>query len=210
MDTKESNKQKFIQLLQATKREGVDQFIKYLDDNGFFEAPASTKFHGCYEGGLCEHSLNVYQQAMYLYKVECKIKPEVEKLTSVENITIASLLHDVCKTDLYEKVKKWRKDETKPVGKQWEQYETYDHDYSKFPAGHGSKSVIVILKNGFKLTDQEILAIEWHMGAWDISQYNDDKKSYNMAGDLYPLVSIIHAADILASRITENDFKKKE
>lgn len=80
------------------------------------------------------------------------------------------------------------KDETKPQGKQWEQYETYDYDYSKFPAGHGDKSVIVILKNGFKLTDQEILAIKWHMGSWDISDYGDDKKSYSAAGNLFPLV----------------------
>lgn len=197
--TWEINKAKFIELIKKTHRPGSDTLIKYLEDSGFFTAPASTKFHGAYEGGLCEHSLNVYQQAAYLYKVECKIKPEVAQSVSEESIIIASLLHDVCKSEIYVTAKKWRKN----AENKWEQYDTYEHDYSKFPMGHGEKSVIVILMNGFQLTEDEMLAIRWHMGAWDLSDYGESKSNFNAAGDKSPLLSIIMTADTLASRITE-------
>lgn len=198
-----ANKDKFLELLRSTNREGVEDLITKLEEVGFFEAPASSKFHGDYPGGLLEHSLNVYQQAAYLYKVETHIKPDLAPKIPMESIIIASLLHDVCKADLYMKVKKWKKDETKPKGQQWEQKEVYDHDYTKFPLGHGEKSVIWLLKNGFKLTDDEIMAIRWHMGSWDLSTYSDSKACFNAASDSCPLLAIIICADTLAARITE-------
>ena len=52
-------KQRFLELLRETKREGIEDLIKFLENSDFFTAPASTKFHGDYEGGLWEHSLKV-------------------------------------------------------------------------------------------------------------------------------------------------------
>lgn len=192
-------KQKFIQLLKSTNREGIDSIIQYLEKSGFFEAPASTKYHGAYDGGLCEHCLNVWEQAMYLYKVQCKIKPEVKNQVKEESIIISALLHDTCKADIYKKVKKWRKN----AEDKWEQYDSYEHDYSNYPYGHGEKSVIVLLLNGLKLEKDEISAIRWHMGSWDLSDYAEIKGCFNTAADQSPLLSIIMAADSLASRVTE-------
>ena len=54
-------KEKFLQLLKSVKREGIDELIAFIEKTDFFTAPASTRFHGCYEGGLVEHSLKVYE-----------------------------------------------------------------------------------------------------------------------------------------------------
>jgi len=195
----ETNKEKFIQLLQIVNREGTDKLIKYLEETGFFEAPASTKFHGAYDGGLCEHCINVFQQASIIYRGNSVLNPAFAHTINEESLIVASLLHDVCKAEIYNKTKKFRKT---PDNK-WEQYDTYDHDYSKFPMGHGEKSVIVLLKLGYKLTDDEMLAIRWHMGAWDLSDYGEIRSNFNAAADKCPLISIIMAADSLASRIIE-------
>lgn len=194
-----NNQEKFLEILETVSRPNLNDVINMLVDTGFFDAPASTKFHGNYPGGLCEHSLNVYTQAMYIYTTQCKIRKDIAKKISKDNVIIASLLHDVCKADLYVKTKKWRKDENN----KWEQYDTYEHDYTALPVGHGEKSVIMILRTGFELTYDEILAIRWHMGGFDISTYNDAKQSFNVAGDESPLVPIIMCADVLASRIME-------
>jgi len=193
------NKDKFCDLLRKTERKGIEHVIEKLTELGFFEAPASTKFHGAYEGGLVEHSLNVYVQALYLVKVEKKIRPDID--IDDNSVAIAALLHDVCKSDIYIKEQKWRKD----ANNKWESYEAYGHDYKKtLPVGHGEKSVIRLLQWGLELTDDEIMAIRWHMGHFDLSDYMEAKTSFNTSCDLSPLAAIISAADWLASRITEN------
>lgn len=197
-NTSNPNKAKFISLLESTNRNGIRQLIENLEKCGFFEAPASTRFHGNYPGGLVEHSLYVYQQAMYLKKVETHIKPKLTERLPDNSIIIASLLHDVCKADFYYLTKKWRKD----ANNKWEQYDGYEKDFKKLPVGHGEKSVIRLLQWGFELTDDEICAIRWHMSGFDVSNYQDALRSLDSAAEI-PLVAIIVAADYLASHISE-------
>ena len=195
----------FKNLLIMTKRENIDKVISNLEDIGFFQAPASTKFHGNYDGGLVEHSLNVYTQARYLLEVAKRIRPDVASTIKEDNLIIASLLHDICKSKLYYKIKKWRKD----ANNKWEEYETYEKSYKDLPIGHGEKSVIMLVNWGFKLTEDEILAIRWHMGGFDINEYQDSKLSFNAASEK-PLTAIIVAADWLASRIKEKEIVQDE
>lgn len=195
----EQYKEKFIQILKGTNRNGIDKVIEEIDKLGFFQAPASCMYHGSYDGGLVEHSLNVYQQMMYLRKVEIKIKPEMESELSEDSCTIVSLLHDVCKSDLYEKVKKWRKD----ANNKWEEYDTYKKVFKELCVGHGMRSVVMLLRMGLQLTDQEIVAINWHMGAFDISQYDDSSKGFNESCSNNALAAVLVSADWLASKITE-------
>ena len=55
------SKERFIEIYNKyIKREGADKLLEYLVSSDFFLAPASAKFHSSYEGGLCDHSLNVY------------------------------------------------------------------------------------------------------------------------------------------------------
>jgi len=193
------NKERFIQLLADTKREGIEETVNQIEALGFFEAPASTVYHGAYDGGLVQHCLNVYEQIMYLRKIQTKIRPDIEEVLTVESCTIASLLHDVCKSNYYKKTKKWRKN----IDNKWEQYDSYEHDLSYLPIGHGEKSVIMLMKFGLKMTEAEMCAIRWHMGAFDLSTYTDSQKGFNAACDAHPLAALLVSADWLASRFTE-------
>ena len=193
------NKEKFVTALRGTRREGVDRVVAGLEKLGFFTAPASTKFHLCEPGGLLAHSLNVYVEALALRELQIRIRPDLETALPVESVTIAALLHDVCKAEIYRQVEKFRKDKND----KWEKYKTYDVDYSGLPLGHGEKSVVRLLQWGLALTEDEMLAIRWHMGAWDLSDSNEARKSFNAASDRSPLLSLLVSADVLATRLLE-------
>lgn len=195
-------KDEFIRLLKSTKREYIEDVIDGLEELGFFEAPASTKFHLNEAGGLAEHSYNVCKVALMLRKQMIEMKPEIERHLPEDSVIIASLLHDVCKADIYKKAVKKRKN----LYGVWEDYEGYEVDYSCFPLGHGEKSVIVVLRMGFDLTDEEIMAMRWHMSAWDLPfQSPDIKGNYNTAKEICPLCSLVQSADNLAANMLEFD-----
>ncbi len=198
--TLQDNKERFVELLKSTQREGVEYVIEDLESLGFFEAPASSTQHLNYDGGLVEHSLNVYDMAVMLREQIIARRPDLEKLLPTESIIIASLLHDVCKSDIYRKVMRRRKD---AIGT-YEEYQAYEVDYSNLPIGHGEKSVIMILRSGMYLEDDEVIAIRWHMSAWDLPfQSFELSKSLNVARDKSPLCSLIHTADTLAANLLE-------
>lgn len=195
------NRSEFVELLYSTGREGMDEVIGQLEELGFFQAPASSKFHLNHEGGLLEHSLNVCKVGLMLREQMLALKPDLEESLNKESVIIAALLHDICKADIYQKCIRKRKDR---LG-QWVDYETYELDYSDFPLGHGEKSVIVLLRMGLDLSDDEIMAIRWHMSAWDLPfQSPDLKANFDTAQRLCPLCSLIQAADGLASNLLES------
>lgn len=167
-------KNEFVKLYKKhIKRRGADKLLGYLVDKGFLEAPASTKYHGSYEGGLAEHSVNVMNRLMKKEK---------------ETIAIVSLLHDVCKVDLY-----------KPqLGKE---KIAYEYNTKSFPAGHGEKSIFLI-QRFMNLTDEEILAIRWHMGAFD-DAVRGGSRDINAAYKRSKLAVYLHLADMAATYIDE-------
>lgn len=199
MDRKEM-KEEFLTLLRSTEREGVEDLIEALEEMGFFTAPASANHHLNVEGGLLEHSLNTCKAALAIYEGLKPLDASIEKEVRRDSIILSSLLHDVCKSDIYKRSVKKRKNN---VG-QWEDVEGYSVSYKNFPMGHGEKSVILLLCNGLSLYDDEMLAIRWHMGAWGINMNSfEDQRCYDTSRKLYPLVSIIQAADGLAASILE-------
>lgn len=196
-------RQQFIDKLKSTGRQGIDNVIEYLDRVGFFSAPASVNRHLSQDGGLLEHSFNVLKMAEMLRLQVITVRPDYEDRLPEDSITIAALLHDVCKSNIYHRIKKWRKDEND----RWEQYDSYDSDYSRFPIGHGEKSVIMLLKLGLELSNDEIIAIRWHMGAWNLPMHSfEDKSNISAAFDNCPLAVIIHTADYMATHIIENEY----
>lgn len=198
----ESQKNEFCDLLRSTGREDIEYVIEDLTALGFFEAPASTRFHLCYEGGLCEHSLNVCKVALMLREQMIQMKPDMEPMFPKDSVIIASLLHDVCKADIYKPAIKKKKNQLGII----EDVPGWDVDYSNFPLGHGEKSVIVILRMGFALTDDEIMAIRWHMTAWDLPfQSPELKNNLNTAKSKCPLCALIQAADGLSANVLETD-----
>lgn len=195
-----SNKDICIDYLRQTQRQGMEHVIEWLDkQSDFFVAPASTNFHGNYEGGLLEHSLNVLRMALEVYNMLCQYKPQLQEQVNVNSIIIAALLHDVCKANIYKSMTKYRKDKNN----MWETYTTYGVDYTELPVGHGEKSVIRLLQMGLALTEDEILAIRWHMSAWELADSADARGNLNAAKDKCPLLCIIQTADGLASAILE-------
>ena len=193
-------KEKYIEMLRSTGKQGVEEVITYLDKVGFFAAPASISHHLNYDGGLVEHSINVCNMALALRKNVVEMNPEMEAKLPEKSIILVALLHDVCKANIYKKAQKWRKDEQG----RWEQYDTYETDYSRMPVGHGEKSVIMLLSLGLKMSVDEIVAIRWHMGAWDLPfQSYEVKSNINEAADRYPLLSLIQSADNLSTHLLE-------
>ena len=192
-------KEQFIELLNSTKREGIDKAIIQLEEIGFFEAPASTKFHLCKKGGLMEHSLNVYTIAMDIRETLIRRDENLEDLLPMDSVIITCLLHDVCKADIYKPVVKCQNN----MGVCGHVSE-YELDYQNLPIGHGEKSVVVLLRCGLDLTDDEILAIRWHMNAWDLAfQSEYMRNNFCEAKKLTPLLTLVQSADAVASGICE-------
>lgn len=195
-----ANKEEFLELLRSTKRDGIEDVITDLEELGFFTAPASAGHHLNIEGGLVLHSINTCKAALAIWEGMKPLEPSLATEVKRDSIIIASLLHDVCKSDIYKRSVKKRKN---ALG-QWEDCEGYKVSYKDFPMGHGEKSVILLLCSGLDLSDDEMLAIRWHMGAWGINMNSyEDERCYDTARALYPLVSIIQTADGLAAAILE-------
>ena len=197
----ENLKQQFKERLLSTNRDGMENVIKHLERLGFFTAPASTKFHLNVKGGLMQHSWNVCNTALMLRDQMILMKPELEAKLPVESVIIASLLHDVCKSNIYKDAILNRKNDQG----YWEKVPGYEVDYSSLPLGHGEKSVIMLLTLGLKLTRDEMLAIRWHMTAWDLAFHSPEQKNnLQMARETAPLCTIIQTADGLSSALLED------
>ena len=192
--------EQFKAKLLSTKRDGMENVIKHLDRLGFFTAPASTKFHLSVRGGLMQHSWNVCNTALMLREQMIQMRPELAEKLPVESIIIASLLHDVCKSNIYKDAILNRKNDQGV----WEKVPGFEVDYSSLPLGHGEKSVIMLLTLGLKLTKDEMLAIRWHMTAWELAfQSPEQKSNLQKAREIAPLCAIIQAADGLSSSLLE-------
>lgn len=188
-------KERFISIYNENiKRPGSDKLLEYLQSDrcDFFTAPASTRFHGAYEGGLCEHSMNVYD-CLCSYLERERVKNEYGLDYSEETIAIVALLHDICKVNLYKTSKRNKKDEN---GK-WIEVPYYEYN-DTLPYGHGEKSVYIV--SGFmKLTREEAMAIRWHMGFSGEENVNTIGKALEM----YPLALAAHIADMEATFYVE-------
>ena len=196
-----TDKEEFLKIFTGNiTRDGADKLLDFLENKSdFFTAPASTRYHNAFEGGLLRHSLNVYH-CLCAYLERERVKQEYHLAASPETVAIVALLHDVCKADIYKRSVKKRKNK---LG-QWEDCEGYKVSYKDFPMGHGEKSLVVILLSGLELYDDEMLAIRWHMGAWGLNQNSfEDVRNYDTAQKEYPLVAIIHAADVMAANVME-------
>lgn len=184
-------KEQFISIYKEhITREGSDKLLEYLmsSKSDFFTAPASTRYHGAYEGGLCEHSMNVYH-CLYEYLARERVKSEYGLDYSDETIAIVALLHDICKVNLYKTSKRNKKDEN---GK-WVEVPFYEYN-DTLPYGHGEKSVYIV--SGFmRLSREEAMAIRWHMGFSGEENVNTIGKALEM----YPLALATHIADMEAT-----------
>lgn len=153
----------------------IECFTEYLDKLGYFTAPASVKYHGSYKGGLFDHSIAVTQNLINLTE---KMNLEWSRTSSPYAV---GLFHDLCKCDLYVR----------------NEDRTYSYNNEVILTGHGEKSVILI-QQFYNLTQEEIMCIRWHMGAYE------DSTVWNNLNDAikqYPNILWTHTADMIASQI---------
>lgn len=187
----ENNKQQIIDIYRNyVKREGSDKLLDYLiNKSDFFTAPASTRFHGAYDGGLAQHSLNVYN-CFKAYLERDRVRELYNLNASDETIAVCALLHDICKVNVYTRGTRNVKNEE--TG-QWEKVPTFFFD-DGLPYGHGEKSVYMI--TGFmRLTREEAFAIRYHMGFSGEENANNVGKVFGM----FPLAFALSTADMEAT-----------
>lgn len=193
MDIEEAQ-EKFVEIFNThISREGSENLLDWLITTDFFTAPASTRFHSAYEGGLCQHSINVYERYVKILKNE--YGEDFTKKISMESVAIIALLHDVCKVNFYKTEYRNVK-----VDGNWTQQPYYTIEDS-LPYGHGEKSVYII--SGFmRLTREEAMAINWHSGGFDDRVRAG---SYGMAEAFYkfPNAMLFHTADMMATYLDE-------
>ena len=195
----EKIKERFREVyFENIKREGAEKLYEYLESTDFFVAPSSSRFHSAYQGGLVAHSLNVYDRLLKLIKAD--YGEEYERVYSNETIAICALLHDLCKIDYYEVSYRNVKNEFGEWVKQ-----PYYSVNDKMPYGHGEKSVYII--NGFlRLTREEAMAINWHMGGYDL-RVKGGSYSQGEAYNKYPICVYLQIADMMASYLDEQEEK---
>ena len=193
------SKKEFIEIYQRNiRRNGSKELLKWLEGTDFFKAPASTKYHSAHEGGLCEHSLNVYR---FFYQEILQRASEFSGLKCLdtdteEMVAVCALLHDVCKVNKY--VLHSRNIKNEATG-QWEKAPYYSIEENKFPYGHGEGSVWLI-QRFMRLSLEESIAIRWHMGGFD-----DAAKGYDLSAAFrqFPNAMLLHIADMKATYLLD-------
>jgi hypothetical protein len=182
-----TNKEEFLSICNENiKRPGVDKLLSWLEKSDFYIAPASSRFHGDYAGGLVDHHLHVYKQLKRLLAAY----PEVQ--CSDETVAVIALFHDLCKVNMYTVEKRNKKNEAG----QWVSYDAFTINEKFCYGGHGSKSVFLIMKF-MDLSTEEATAINCHMSCWD------GNKDVGSAYAQCHLAWLLHAADEAATYMDE-------
>lgn len=188
----EEQKEMILDLLRSTERAGIDKLADYLSDStDFFTAPASTRFHNNFSGGLAQHCLNVYENFKSLLEIK-----GIEM--SEDSIIICALLHDLCKCNTYVVETRNRKNEQG----QWEKYNIWATNKDvDIPLPHSSRSIAIIRKF-IKLSIKEELTIFYHMGPYGGEDY-EYRNMLKAANEKYPQTVLFYVADTIASYLDE-------
>lgn len=179
------------------RRNGAGELLEWLKSTDFFTAPASTKYHGAYQGGLVEHSYHVFERLAEITRRDIEGKGMVCDNERMETVAILGLLHDVCKADVYHTEQRSRKNTETGA---WESYTAYTFR-DPFPIGHGEKSIYLIGRY-MALSEEEALAIRWHMGAYDQAA-RGGSSALSAAMSLTPWCWRLQEADMCATYIDE-------
>lgn len=204
----EENKKLYIALLKSIDRprSKIDELIEVLEKSDFFIAPASSKYHNAFKGGLCQHCLNVYSNMQTLAKNIDTLDPACYDENS---LIISALLHDISKMNIYEittkNVKQYHSAGSKKddLGRfDWKTELGYATKENKFVYGNHEETSEYIARQYINLTIDESVAILHHMGgmSWDSSQ-----TPLSTVFPVYSLALLLHIADMLATYVNERE-----
>ena len=189
-----SKREEFLEIYKNNiKRDGADKLLEFLEGSDFFTCPASTKFHNNFEGGLVEHSVNVYKRLKKL--VIGEYGENYQNVVSDESLAIMGLLHDLCKVNTYKT--EYRNTKIDGVWTQVPYFSVQDD----LPYGHGEKSVYMLC--GFmKLSREEAVAINWHMSGYDM-RVKAGSFAISDAYYQFPIAVLLADADLTATYLDE-------
>lgn len=202
-----NNKEEFLTLIKSIKRDGMDtdKLVNKLEKSDFFTAPASTKYHCAYEGGLCEHSLNVYYNLVKL----CNRQDLDEECYNEDTLKIVALLHDISKMNIYEKTAKNEKVYCKDGDKydnlgnyKWVTSLGYKIKEEKFVFGSHEMTSEYIVRQFIPLTVVESVAILHHMGGM---HYDSAQDNIGEVFNQYHLALMLHIADMVSTYVDERE-----
>lgn len=210
----EANKAEFKSLCEqyitSNRKNSLEKIFNYLEKTDFYTAPSSTVFHLNCPGGLCRHSINVFKAAKdicdnVLHKHFEEGNSVIDHKIPMESIAISALFHDLCKIGMYYPDEKFTKDSMN----RWVKYLGWGID-DQLPMGHAEKS-LYRLSRLIELMPEEILAIRWHMGMYDMGEKGTSlRNSFYSATDMSPLVTVLHMADSYAAKCLEPTYDLKE
>lgn len=162
----QANKDRYIKAVTSTGREGIENFLAWLEGTDFYTAPASTKpaYHGCFEGGLLLHHINVINLGVIKLKAFTVLSPICADQQLINSYILSAACHDLCKVNTYKKA-------YLKSGEFKGEYKVIDD--SGLNLGHGEKSAVMAIQSGLKLFPEELSAIRWHMGLWDAGARED-------------------------------------
>lgn len=204
------NKAEFEALARKyIKRDGLEKVLAWLESTDFYSAPASTQYHLCVEGGLCQHSLNVFYTMVDLCNMKYGkeesddniyngLNLDCDGAFSMENIALVALFHDICKANCYVRDLKNVK-----VNGKWEQQEYWKWD-EQFVYGHGSKSVY-ILQQYMRLYIDEAQAIRFHMGGREDTLSGMYERQYAPVFEKSPFAVLLYLADCYSAFLLEGE-----
>lgn len=173
-----TNREIVVDVFENVKNNNL---LEYLEESGYYDAPASKNHHGNWRGALFDHSLQV------AYELQQMTQRLGLKWERKESPMIVGLLHDLCKVDQYKLIE----DTVRGVP-----VDVIEYNNNQLLNGHGDKSCILALMH-VELTDEEVMCIRYHMGAF----VRDDVDRYTNAVKRYPNVLWTHTADMVASQI---------
>lgn len=200
-------KSDILTLLRTINRENanIEGLINKLETSDFFYAPASTKYHNCFTGGLADHSLNVY------YNLKSMVKSKgFEGQIPEESIIICSILHDFSKINFYEKSIRNKKVYT-PQGSKHDNLGAYDWvseecysvkpEAERFSYGNHEETSEFMVRSFIPLTLEESIAILNHHGGMG---YDSSKTGFSNLYNKYPLACLLHLADMMSTYVDES------
>ena len=206
----QANKEEFEALARKyIKRDGLEKLLAWLDSTDFYSAPASTQYHLSVEGGLCQHSLNVFHTMVKLANLRYDKEEsddnvyngestEVDGAFNIENIALVALFHDICKANCYVRDFKNVK-----VNGTWEQQEYWKWD-EQFIYGHGTKSVYII-QQYMRLYIDEAQAIRFHMGGREDQLAQTYERQYAQVFEKSPFAVLLYLADSYSTFLLEGE-----
>jgi|TARA_B110000908_G_C10242149_1_gene446688 hypothetical protein len=194
---------KIVDTYIGDRADSIKSMLTHMQET-YMMAPASGKtwYHNAFAGGYVDHVNRVVQYAVEQHRLYIKMGGTVDY--SEEQLVFAALFHDLGKIGDGDKpnyipqTDKWRQDKLS------EMY-TFnpDLDFMLIP----DRSLFILQKFGVKVDQKEFLGIRCHDGVFDKANEAYFFSHVESSRQKTALISVLHTADFLASKVEYDMWK---